>query len=307
MRILLTLHETGNVSRTAREMAITQPALSKWLKELEQDLGVSLFTRHSKGLVPTRACDLLAERSRLLLTEFSRTAELLDALKDGVEAKLHVGTTPTGSTEVIPASIAEMAKHSPRTLVVLREGPIDFLLPQLKDGRLDLLVTVLEDRDYGAGIAQHRLYREQMVIVAGASHALQEEQQLTWAEVASYSWVGAPKDSLVYRELMNEFALANQPLPQFVGDISSSVVTSNVLWRTDSLAMMSRRSALMFERAGLIRILKLPLQRQLFVGVLWRKESRLSEPRMAFFQCLRDACLRLSEGELDPQPSSRPN
>lgn len=296
MRTLLTLHETGNVSRTAREMAITQPALSKWLKELERDLGVSLFTRHSKGLVPTRACDLLAERSRLLLTEFSRTGELLDALKDGVEAKLHVGTTPTASTEVIPISIAEMAEKSPRTLVVVREGPIDFLLPQLKDGRLDLLVSVLEDRDYGAGIAQNRLYSEQMVIVAGASHALHQERKLSWAKVAAYSWVGAPKDSLVYRELMNEFALANQPVPTFVGDISSSVVTSNVLARTDSLAMMSRRSALMFERAGLIRILKLPLQRRLFVGVLWRKESQLGEPGAAFFQCLRGACVSLNEG-----------
>jgi DNA-binding transcriptional LysR family regulator len=297
MRTLLTLHETGNVSRTAREMAITQPALSKWLKELEHDLGSQLFRRHSKGLVPTRACDLLVERSRLLLTEYSRTGELLHALKDGVEAKLHVGTTPTASTEVIPASIAAMARQFPRTCVMVREGPIDLLLPQLKDGRLDLIVSVLEDRDYGADIAQIRLYREQMVIVAGSSHPLSKQRNVTWPQLGAYAWVGAPKDSLIYRELMNEFALANQPLPQFVGDISSSVITSNVLLRTNYLSMMSRRSALLFERAGLIRVLKLSLQRRLFVGALWRKESQLGVPGTAFFQCLKEACLGLTESK----------
>jgi len=295
MRTLLSLYETGNVSRTARKMAITQPALSKWLKELEQDLGVSLFTRHSKGLVPTRACDLLAGRSRLLLMEYSRTGELLDALKHGVEAKVHVGTTPTASTEVIPSSIAKMADQFPRTQIVVREGPIDLLLPQLKDGRLDLIVSVLEDRDYGADIAQARLYREQMVIVGASSHPLHKQRKVSWQEVGAYSWVGAPKDSLVYRELMNEFALANQPLPQFVGDISSSVITSSLLSRTDYLAMMSRRSALLFEQAGLLRILKLALQRRLFVGVLWRKDSQLGEPGAAFFQCLEDASSRMTE------------
>ena len=290
MRTLLMLHETGNVSRTARDMAMTQPALSKWLKELEQDLGIQLFKRHSKGLVPTRACDLLVERSRLLLTEYSRTGELLDALKHGVEAKLHVGTTPTASTEVIPSSIAAMARQLPRTRVVVREGPIDFLLPQLKDARLDLIVSVLEDRDYGSDIAQIRLYREQMVIVAGSSHPLCRQRKVTWPQLRGYSWVGAPTDSLVYRELMNEFALANQPIPPFVGDISSSVITSNVLARTDCLAMMSRRSALLFERTGLIRILKIALQRRLFVGALWRKQSELGQSGEAFVQCLKDAC-----------------
>ncbi len=290
LRTLLTLHDTGNLSRTAREMAMTQPALSKWLKELEQDLGARLFTRHSKGLVPTGACDLLAERSRLLLNEMARTVDLLDAFKEGVQGKLYVGTTPTASTEVIPASVAAMAQRFPRTMLVVREGPIDLLLPQLQDGRMDLIVSVLEDRDYGGGIAQSRLYREQMVIVAGTAHPLHRRRTLTWAAVAAYPWVGAPKDSLVYRELMHEFALANQPLPEFLGDISSSVITASLLARTETLALMSHRSALLFERAGLLRILKLPMHRRLYVGVLWRKEARLGEVGDAFVLCLRESC-----------------
>lgn len=298
MRTLLMLHETGNLSRTAREMAMTQPALSKWLKELEQDVGASLFTRHSKGLVPTQACDLLAERSRLLLNEFARTVDLMDALKDGVETKLHVGTTPTASTEVIPATVAEMARLHPRTLVVVREGPIDALLPLLKDGRMDLIVSVLEDRDYGGDIAQSRLYREQMVIVCSPTHPLLKERRLNWAKVAAYPWIGAPRDSLVHRELMNEFALANQPLPQFVGDISSSVITANLITRTQTLSMMSRRSAVQFEQAGLVRLLKLPLQRRLYVGVLWRKESRHGESGETFLSSLKKASAALPEARL---------
>jgi len=295
IRILLALHDTGNLSRTARASAMTQPALSKWLKELEHDVGAPLFVRHSKGLVPTGACDLLAERCRLLLNDLARTIDLLDAYKEGVEAKLHVGTTPAASTEVIPASVAAMAQRLPRTMLVVREGPIDLLLPQLQDGRLDLIVSVLEDRHYGGDIAQSRLYREHMVIVAGTAHPLHQKHAVTWDAVTAYPWVGAPRDSLVHRELMHEFALANQPLPEFLGDISSSVITSNVLARTEALALMSRRSALLFERAGLIRILKLPMQRRLYVGALWRKELRLGESGDAFLQCLRESCKAFTE------------
>src|SRR5690606_21616599 len=89
---LVALHEARNLSHTAAQMGITQPALSKWLREMEKDLGVSLFERHSRGLVPTEYCDLLVDRARLVLNELGRTASLLDAVASGTSGSLHIGS-----------------------------------------------------------------------------------------------------------------------------------------------------------------------------------------------------------------------
>ena len=289
LRVLMSLHDTCNLSKTARSMAMTQPALSKWLKELEDELGEPLFTRHSRGLIPTEACGVLAERSRIILNELDETTELLDALRDGVRGKLHIGSTPSASTDIVPIAIAATHTLFPKAMVVVREGPVDVLLPQLLDGRLNVIVSILEDRGYGDDIAQTRLYREHMVVTAGAHHPLQGKRKVTWEMALQYPWINVPKDSLVFRELQHELALAHQPVPRFVGDVSSAVLTSNILLRTQALALMSSRSAAFFEKAGVLKILKIPTQRTTYVGALRRKKAELGPLGDEFMRQLQAA------------------
>ncbi|RAD65106.1 LysR family transcriptional regulator, partial [Burkholderia multivorans] len=61
LQVLLSLASTGNLSQSAAALATTQPALSKWLKELEEDVGLPLFERHARGLRPTPYGDALIE------------------------------------------------------------------------------------------------------------------------------------------------------------------------------------------------------------------------------------------------------
>ena len=289
----MTLQETCNLSKTAQLMAMTQPALSKWLRELEADIGAPLFKRHSRGLVPTSECELLASRARLILNELDRTVDLLDALREGVQGKLFIGSTPSASTDVVPSAIASIYQRFPKSRMVVREGPVDILLPQLQDGRLNLIVSALEDRDYGDDIAQTRLYREHMVVAAGHRHPLQGKRKVTWEMAAGYPWINGPKDSLVFRELQHELALANQPVPEYLADVSSAVLTSNILMRTQALALMSSRSAAFFAKAGAIRVLNLATKRTTFVGVLWRKGVELGALGETFVKHLQLASERL--------------
>ncbi len=83
LQLLVSLMETGNLSGTARAAHTTQPGLSKWLKELEEDVGAPLFERHARGLRPTPYGMTLFNHAQRVLTEMERARQNLEAMRSG--------------------------------------------------------------------------------------------------------------------------------------------------------------------------------------------------------------------------------
>lgn len=286
---LVALHETRNLSHTAAQMGISQPALSKWLREMEKDLGVPLFERHPRGLVPTEYCDLLVNRAQLVLNELDRTANLLEAVASGTSGTLHIGSTPVAMTDLLPAALAALQESHPSAFVRIQDGTLDTLLPQLESGKLDLVVSRLEERRYGGDIAHEVLYEESTVVVAGSRHPLAGMQNVTWPDALAYPWIGPPLHSPLRAELEQALALAQQPLPRIFVETSSTVLNAALLERTAMLGIISGRPARYLEAAGRIVILHLPISRASRVGVMWRRESPHGRLQQAVLDALRTA------------------
>ena len=96
--LLVALHETRNVSRTAAEMGVTQPGLSKWLRELEEDLNVKLFKRNSRGLTPTEFCSALVSHAKAIIGELDRTQATIRLMSIGAAGNLVVGMRTSTSS-----------------------------------------------------------------------------------------------------------------------------------------------------------------------------------------------------------------
>lgn len=293
LTILIALHESRNLSKAALRLAMTQPALSKALRELETDLGVALFERHPRGLVPTAACDALAARSRLMLNELDRTAELLRIMTDGKRGKIHVGASPVAMTGLLPDALQSFLRDYPKATVAVMDRPLEQLLPQLLDGRLDLIVSRLEDRSYGGDIAQERLYSEVIAVVCGPQHRLAQRKKIGWTELLAYPWIGPSASTPLHRELEHELALANQPAPEIAIESTSMVLVTTLLACSDMVSVISRKPAEYFQSIGRVKILPVPIQRVNYVGALWRKNSPLGELEAAFLAALRMAAGRL--------------
>lgn len=290
LQVLLTLHETCNLTRSAAQLAMTQPALTKWLRELETDLGVVLFERHSRGLVPSAHCELLVARARLVLHELDRTVEMLEELSDdGVAGRLQLGATPITMGNILPSAMAAFHHEFPRATLTVSDGYLDLLLPRLQDGRLDLVLTLLEDRDYGGEFAQERLYEERFVVVAGRGHPLARRARVHWKQTLDFPWTGPPASSPVRRELEQEFALAQQPLPRFAAEVSSTVLIATLLEATQMLSLVSRGTANYLQRSGRIAVLPMAAKRRSHVGVMWRKDKQVGELERGFLRALREA------------------
>ncbi|MEK7946767.1 LysR family transcriptional regulator [Pigmentiphaga sp. YJ18] len=286
--VLVSLHETANLSLTAARMHMTQPALSKWLRELETDLGVELFERHSRGLVPTRFCDTLVGHARTVLGELERTGETLRAMSDGSDGQLLVGTTPIGTSGLLPACLGNYRRLRPGICTVVHENSLEKLLPQLKEGRLDCIVSRIEAPVDPAVVAEP-LQEEGICVVASRGHPLARLRKVTWAQARDYPWAMPQAGTPLRREMELALAAVGEPLPRAAIEASSVVLIASLLQDDEMLAVMSDAVVLALSRLERLKVLPLALGRRATVGVLRRAGTMPTPVLEDFLSCLRQA------------------
>ncbi len=285
--LLVALHETRNVSHTAEKMGVTQPGLSKWLGELEKDLNVKLFKRNARGLTPTEFCTALVGHARAIIGELDRTQVTIRQMALGASGNLVVGTTPTVATGVVPRAAAHFRKRFPDAFLNIIENRLDELLPQLQEGKVDLVVTRTDQARLDAGMRCDILYPEQIRIVVGVGHPLARRRKVDWADVMRYPWVIPPQVSPIRRELEHELALAGQPQPRYRVETGSTLVIVTLLQDGNLISPMSSRLMAYFQGLGQVVPLPLPYLREGNVGVIRRRDTEESPMLASFMEGLR--------------------
>lgn len=139
LQLLVSLMETGNLSGTARAAHTTQPGLSKWLKELEEDVGAPLFERHARGLRPTPYGMTLFNHAQRVLTEMERARQNLEAMRSGSGSRVLLGTSPASAPSLVPRALRAFLGRYPGAQVELLEGTMNGLLERLEKRQLDVV------------------------------------------------------------------------------------------------------------------------------------------------------------------------
>lgn len=287
LHLLVSLAETGSISEAARVSFTTQPALSKWLKELEESIGAPLFERHARGLHLTAHGSLLLAHARRVLSEMQRARHALDTLQDGNSFRVAIGTSPASAPNLVPAAIMTFLRKHPSAQVPLEENPMDRLLERLELGQLDLVVGRLDTYAPRQALRSERLYHEQMRIVCRAGHPLTRRQQLTWEELYTFDWIVWPSGTPVRSKL--DSALTDAGRPPLPCRIESSSLVGNLwlLQYSDLLSVASARVAEHFAHRGLLVALDFPLGVGGSVGMCWRDEPFVDDGLPQVMECLR--------------------
>ena len=137
LRYFTAVAETGNLSRAAQKLFIAQPPLSLQIRQLEEELGVALFTRHPKGVRLTPAGQSLLPEARQLLERAGRFPELARAAGSGAGGSVTLGYVPSASGTVLPALVRELRKVHPGVTIGLREMISDEQNEALVAGHID--------------------------------------------------------------------------------------------------------------------------------------------------------------------------
>jgi len=155
--------ELGSITRAASHLRLAQPALTRHVQRLEEELGVALFTRANRGVRLTEAGQLLLESAIRILRDVERTGDEIRAQDAHPSGRIILGITPTLCPILVPELFARMRRDFPRVeLKVMHAGMVrleEFVI----DGRVD--VALLSELSRSRLIVSTRLAPEEMVLV----------------------------------------------------------------------------------------------------------------------------------------------
>lgn len=273
LQLLLSLAETGNLSQSAAALNTTQPALSKWLKELENDVGLPLFERHARGLRPTAPGEALIEHARRIEAHLDTARDDMQALREGGSGLVSIGTSGVAAADTVPLAVSRLLARMPRAQVRLVESTMNQLMPQLSRGELDIVVGRSGEQYEDAQLQSETLYTELIDFVARPHHPLTQKPTLEWDDVLAYSWVVWPQGTPVRNALEAALAAAGRTLPTHCVESNSSVLNLTLLNNTDLLGVASHRPALRFQQLNALQILPMELQGFGSVSIYWHPEN----------------------------------
>jgi LysR family hydrogen peroxide-inducible transcriptional activator len=147
LRYLDAIARLGHFGRAATACAVTQPALSMQIADLERQLGVTLVERRSKGIVLTEAGADIANRAARVLRELRDMADAAAARRAPLSAPIRLGVIPTIAPYVLPRLLVDLQAAHPDLALRLRETQTGSLLAELRQGTLDVLLLALPIED----------------------------------------------------------------------------------------------------------------------------------------------------------------
>ena len=169
--------QTGSESRAAEQLMISQPAVSKQLKELERSLGMPLFDRVSKGMRRTTAGEVLAGYSRRIFSMTDEAEQAMEDLQGLRRGKLIVGASTTIGVYLLPEIFVRFRKLYPAVRLELQIANSEVILKRLIDGQIHLGLTegVITSEDIDAEI----IARDRLVAIAHPKHPLARKRKVT--------------------------------------------------------------------------------------------------------------------------------
>lgn len=173
LRMLVAIADEGTVTRAAVVLNISQPALSHALRGLERRVGVALFARHPRGLVPTEAGERLLRTARAVVREIERARVDIAGGAIGRGELVRLSTECYTAYHWLPPVFEEFRDRCPGVELRVVPSAIGHPLRALREDALDVAIVVR--REAFAGFVYHELFEDEMVLVAHPAHRLAAE------------------------------------------------------------------------------------------------------------------------------------
>lgn len=274
LQILVSLAETQNISHSAERLHMTQPALSKWLKDLEADIGLSLFERHARGLRPTAHGQVLREFALHIGNQLDRARDEMAALRSGGSGRVVVGASGAAIGGVVPQAVAALLRAMPNANVEMREAPMDRLFQQLAQGEIDVAVGRAAPKYHDPEIDAEVLYEERLHFAVRPQNPLAARRSLNWSQLHSQRWVVWTRDIPARELLESSLAAAGQGIPASSVQSNSLLATIAMVAENDMVAAVSERAIELPARWKMLKRLPLRLETHSAITMYWRKEAQ---------------------------------
>ncbi|WP_439271531.1 LysR substrate-binding domain-containing protein [Pseudochrobactrum sp. HB0163] len=177
LEYLVALADQRNFHRAAALCHASQPTLSAQIRKLEQELGVTLFERASRGLILTQAGEAAVRRARKILQEITQLRDEAASFTQKGTKRLHLGVFPTLGPYLLPHVVPRFIRDFDETEILLTEEKSTLLLQRLIDGQIDAALLALPVDDLH--ITGRKLFSEPFRLAVPADHVLAGKKRLS--------------------------------------------------------------------------------------------------------------------------------
>lgn len=185
LRHFLKVAEHSNFTRAAEDIALSQPALSRSVGRLEEELGQPLFERQTRSVSLTDAGHLLLERARQILLLVDDTKALFN--DDGKTGRIRVASIPTIAPYFLPERLKRFHRDFPEANVVVHEDTTENLLKKLNDGLVDVMIAALPIEARYLQI--EKLFDEELLLVTAKENPLAKRKSIRLHDLESLPFV----------------------------------------------------------------------------------------------------------------------
>ena len=229
LRYFLSVAEAQNFTSASKKLRVAQPALSRQIHDLEEELGVTLLERSSRGARLTAAGESFLQETRAVLQRVEEATAVARAFATGERGELHVGYAPSPTVELLPRALHAFHGEASGVRVVLHDQTSEEMLRGLHDGKLDVALMVRPMPREQRGLTFHALASYPFCVAVPPRHPLAraklvELTTLIGKPLVSYSRREYPE----YQEWLDElFAPTGQaPIISEEHDSVTSLITA---------------------------------------------------------------------------------
>lgn len=285
--LLLTIAEQGTLRGAAAELGMTQPAATKMLHELETAMGHPLFVRMGRRLKMTEVGKCVTSYFRGVRGTLEAMAAEVREIQRGGPLLLRVGSIMAASPEHLTNAILKIKEEYPRLSIIIEVGTSNKLMEYLNDGLIDLAIGRLPIDDHSNCIFQP-MAAEELSIVVGPHHPLAEFSNISFHSLLGYPWVLQPKGSPMRDVVEQEFSANHSALPSPLIETPSVLTTTNLIKKSNLVAVISKTIAEQYESAGILRIIPYRMKHELALfGTIIKRDRPVSISAARFIDLLQ--------------------
>ncbi|MBL8891763.1 MAG: LysR family transcriptional regulator [Planctomycetaceae bacterium] len=285
LRYFLRVAETKSFTRAAELLIVSQPALSRSVQKLEEELGVPLLVRKSRSLELSDAGEKFKSRAEQILALVDETK--IQLTDDGKKGRIRIGAIPTIAPYFLPAFLRTFAKRFPQAISAVYEDTTKNLLHQIAQGEIDLAVLALPVSEKHLEVQS--LFDEELLVALPRDHALCEKSQLRLKDLEEVPFVMLDEPHCLSDTILS-FCRSRSLQPVVVGRTNQLSTVQELVSLNHGISMVPKMAEqLDHAKTRVYRSLAgPPLKRT--IGVVWdphRFQSRLVKNTLAV---LREHC-----------------
>ena len=239
LKQFLSIAQTGNISRSAKEQNISQPALTRSIKTLEESLNAELIERRANGVCLTPYGERLLDYAHVMVNDYNRVRGDIKAMQTGSRGKLTIGVGPTFSITLLPGLLKRLLKDRPKLQLHIIENLVEDLCIGLRNGTFDVILSLFpESQDFSA-LSFIKFCQVSSVVVARSGHPLAQHSNVTRQQLAQYDWIVADQKYAenIIRGFLNRMQI---PIDAHRISTNSTHVITAMLINSDCLSILPR-------------------------------------------------------------------